>query len=69
VSEHCRSCHEVRKRTALRKALRKAFSKKRDLDARIPQPSIEEMYGESICLECCTVSEMWTLEKEDIWPL
>ena len=47
VTEDCRSCHDIRRRIALGK---EAFNKKSDL-----MPSLEETYGESICLECCSV--------------
>ena len=52
VTEDCRSCHDVRRRIALGK---EAFNKKVTSYARIPQPSLEETYGESICLDCCVV--------------
>jgi len=59
VTEDCR-CHDVKWRIALGK---EAFNKKGDLmrgslslrGSLNPQPSLEETYGESICLECCVV--------------
>jgi len=52
LTEDCVSCHEVRRRIALGK---RGFQQEKWPHARIPQPSLEETYGESICLECCIV--------------
>jgi len=53
VTEDCRSCHDVRRRIALGK--KRGFQQEKRPHVRIPQPSLEETYVESICLECCIV--------------